>query len=57
MFTEKTRGYIYRILVAVGALAAVFGYLTGEQTVAILGVGAAVLNVMPSMNTSIKTDE
>ncbi len=57
MPNEKTRAYIYRVLVAVGALVGVLGYLTGEQIAAILGVATAVLNVMPAVNTSIKRDE
>lgn len=52
--TPEVRGWIYRILVAVGALVGIFGYLTGEQIAGILGVATAVLNVMPAANTSIK---
>lgn len=54
---ERVRGYIYRVLIAVGALVGVLGYLTGEQIAAILGVLTALLNVMPASNTSIKRDE
>lgn len=54
---ERIRGYIYRVLIAVGALVGVLGYLSGEQITAILGVLTAVLNVMPASNTSIKRDE
>lgn len=54
---ERVRGYIYRVLIAVGALVGVLGYLSGEQITAILGVLTAVLNVMPASNTSIKRDE
>lgn len=57
MPSEKVRGYIYRILVAVGALVGVLGYLTGEQLAAVLGVATAVLNVMPAANTQIKDNE
>lgn len=57
MPSEQVRGYIYRILVAIGALVGVLGYLTGEQIAAVLGVATAVLNVMPAANTTIKPDE
>lgn len=57
MLSEQTRGYIYRILVATGALVGVLGILTGEQIAAILGVATAVLNVMPAVNTPVKRNE
>ena len=57
MPSEKTRAYIYRILVALGSLLGILGFITGEQTVAILGVAAALLNVLPTMNTTTKPNE
>lgn len=60
IFNEQVRGWIYRVLLAVGALLAGFGILTNDQLTLILGVVVAVLNVMPSVNTSVKktdTDE
>jgi len=53
-FDEKTRGWIYRILLAVGALLAGYGILTSDQLVQWVGVAMAVLNIMPTTNTSIK---
>jgi hypothetical protein len=54
MFTQEVRGWIYRVLVAVGALLAGYGLLTTDQIALWLGVVVAVLNVMPSANTSVK---
>lgn len=54
MFTQEVRGWIYRLLVAVGALLAGYGLLTTDQIALWLGVVVAVLNVMPSANTSVK---
>lgn len=54
LLDEKTRGYIYRVLVAVGVLLTGYGMITGEQLTLWLGVVTAVLNVLPSANTSIK---
>ena len=53
IFTEEVRGWIYRILVAVGLLVAGFGWATADQIALIMGVVVAVLNIMPSANTSI----
>lgn len=56
MLNEKTRAYIYRILVAVGLLLAGYGYVSGEQLALWLGVATAALNVLPTANTSTQTD-
>ena len=56
IFTEEVRGWIYRILVAVGLLVAGFGWATSDQIALIMGVVVAVLNIMPSANTSVKKD-
>lgn len=53
IFTEEVRGWIYRVLVAVGLLVAGFGWATADQIALIMGVVVAVLNIMPSANTSI----
>lgn len=54
VFTEPVRAWIYRVLLAVGALLAGFGIVTGDQLALILGVAVAVLNIMPAGNTSTK---
>lgn len=51
---ETTRAYIYRVLIAAGALGAGYGIISSNEVVLWLGVAAAVLNVMPAMNTSTK---
>lgn len=58
MLNESTRGYIYRILVAIGTLVAGYGLLTADELALWLGVITAALNIMPSANTSVeKKDE
>ncbi|BAU99607.1 phage holin [Aurantimicrobium minutum] len=54
IFTQEVRAYIYRVLIAVGALLAAYGYLTQEQLAQIVGLVTVVLNVMPAANTSTK---
>lgn len=54
--TPQVRAWIYRILVAVGVLAAGYGLLTDEQVVMWLGLATAIFNIMPSANTSTKPD-
>ena len=57
IFTPVVRAYIYRVLIALGSVALVWGLVTGEQLAAILGAVAAILNVMPALNTSTKSDD
>ena len=57
MPSEKVRAYIYRVLAAGGALAAGVGVISGDNLVLWLGFAAAVLNIMPALNTSTKNDE
>ena len=57
IFTEPVRAYIYRVLIALGSCAIVWGLVTGEQLPAILGACAAVLNILPALNTSTKSDD
>jgi hypothetical protein len=54
VFTPEVRGWIYRVLVAVGLLLVGYGVITSEQWALWAGVLVAVLNVMPSANTSVK---
>lgn len=54
IFTQEVRAYIYRVLIAVGAILAIYGYLTQEQLAQIVGLITVVLNVMPAANTSTK---
>lgn len=54
VFTPAVRGYIYRVLIAVGALAAVYGWVSSDQVAQIIGLAAVVLNVMPAANTPVK---
>lgn len=51
---EHTRAYIYRVLIAAGALAAGYGLIADNQLSLIAGLAAAVLNIMPAANTSTK---
>lgn len=57
IFTEPVRAWIYRIALSAGSLAAVYGLLTDEQTVALLGLVAAILNILPTLNTHTKKDD
>ena len=50
--TEKTRAYIYRILIAVGTLVMGYGFINANELAMWLGLAMAVLNIMPSANTS-----
>lgn len=49
---EYVRAWIYRVLIAAGVVAVVYGWLTNEQIAVWLGLAAAVLNVMPAANTT-----
>jgi len=50
--TEKQRAYTYRILIAVGGLVVGYGLITANELALWLGLATAVLNIMPSANTS-----
>lgn len=54
VFTEPVRAWIYRVLIAVGALLVGFGLISGDDWALILGVVVAALNIMPAGNTSTK---
>lgn len=53
VFTEPVRAWIYRVLIAVGALLVGFGLISGDDWALILGVVIAVLNIMPAGNTKL----
>lgn len=57
IFTVEVRGWIYRVLIAVGLLVAGFGWATSDQVALVLGVAVAVLNIMPAGNTSVKKSD
>lgn len=57
MPNEKTRAYIYRVLVAVGLLLVGYGIISGNELTLWLGVATAALNIMPVANTNTKIDE
>lgn len=54
MPNEKTRAYIYRVLLAISPLVAFYGFLTQEEITLWLGVASTALNILPAMNTSTK---
>jgi hypothetical protein len=53
---EKTRAYVYRILIAVGTLVAGYGLLTPNELALWLGVITAALNILPAANTTTSRD-
>lgn len=53
-FTEPVRAYIYRVLMGIGAIASLYGYLTANEIATWLGLAAIVLNIMPAANTTTK---
>ena len=54
MPNEKTRAYIYRVLLAVSPLVAFYGLMSADELALWLGVASTVLNVLPALNTSTK---
>lgn len=54
VLTPEVRGYIYRVLIAVGALLAAYGYISSDQLAQISGLIVVILNVMPASNTPVK---
>lgn len=54
VLTPEVRGYIYRVLIAVGAIVAAYGWVSSDQVAQWLGLLAVVLNVMPAANTPVK---
>jgi hypothetical protein len=57
IFTQNVRAWLYRIALSAGSLAALYGFLTDEQTVALLGLVSAILNILPTLNTHTKKDD
>lgn len=56
IFNEKNRAYIYRVLVGLGAVVSFYGYMTAQEVAMWLGFLTTVLNIMPALNTSTKTE-
>jgi hypothetical protein len=54
VFTVEVRGWIYRVLMAVGVLVAGYGLLSADQVAQWVGLAAVILNIMPTANTSVK---
>lgn len=58
MPSERTRAYVYAILVAAVPLAIAYGILTAEQAALWLGLAGAVLGLgLATANTSTKRDQ
>jgi hypothetical protein len=54
--SESTRGWIYRILLALQPLAVAYGFLTGDMAALWVNVGSAVLGLgLASAKTSIQS--
>lgn len=56
-FTEIRRAWIYRVLIAAGAVAAGYGLLSDNEIALWAGLVATVLNIMPAANTSTHPGE
>jgi hypothetical protein len=50
--TEPVRAWLYRVLVAAGALLLVYGVLSAEEAAAWTGLAVALCNVTPAAHTS-----
>lgn len=57
VFTPEVRGWIYRVLIAIGAILVTYGVVSADELAVWLGVVVAVLNIMPAGNTSVKKPE
>lgn len=57
--SEQVRGYIYRVLTAVGVVLVFYGVISQDELALWLGVAVNLLqtagNALASVNTSIKT--
>lgn len=53
LFSQRNRGYLYRVLTAGGVVAVFYGWLTAEEA-ALWGGFAATLFVVPAANTPTK---
>jgi hypothetical protein len=57
MPSQKTRAYIYRVLVALGAIALLYGWVSDTELVVYLGLAGTILgNGLASANTSTQLD-
>lgn len=54
VFTEPVRAWIYRVLMAAGAVVGLYGYLNANEIATWLGLAAVVLNILPVGNTHTK---
>jgi hypothetical protein len=54
IFTQQVRGYIYRTLIAVGAIVGFYGVMSANEVASWLGLAAVVLNILPTANTYVK---
>jgi hypothetical protein len=57
MPSERVRAYIYRVLIAVGAVVAGYGWLTTNEIALWVGLAGVILNILPTANTTTKIDE
>ena len=57
MPSEQIRAYIYRLLMAAGAIAMFYGIMTNEELAVWLGFASVALNVLPATNTSTKVED
>lgn len=51
MPSQDVRAYIYRVLLAAGAVAAFYGLMSGEELAVWGGLAATALMVLPTANT------
>ena len=54
IFTEPVRAYIYRVIMAAGAVVGIYGILDANQIATWVGLAAVVLNILPVGNTTTK---
>jgi hypothetical protein len=54
VFTQEVRAYIYRVLIALGAVVTFYGYMSQQEVALWLGLAIVVLNIMPAANTTTK---
>lgn len=52
-WTEQSRGYVYRVLIAAGGVLIFYGVATSEEVAIWLGVATTLLNIMPAANTTV----
>lgn len=57
LLTQKRRAYIYRVMMAAGAVALFYGLVSSSEVAVWGGLAAVVFNVMPTANTTTKPDQ